>query len=213
MSRRRGGRGRIVNGSESPTQKTPARAPSERPALTPVSPTTHFKVNAPLPKINAFKAVVERAADMLKNEVASTGPVCPTAIFFYENETENRGASTMNAVSLHWTSDLHKEALIRRIREKTITEHASAVLMLTEAEPRRVHGSSRSPAQRQGRLILSGVTPEVSLSARVDYTFDKETKRITFWEMHWLDRPVQNLFLDGVFEKTAGAEELQPGDE
>jgi hypothetical protein len=145
---------------------------------------------------------------MVKNEVASTGPVGPTAIFVYENETDNPGTSTMNAVSLHWTSDLHKEALIKRIREKAFTEHASAVLMLTEAEPQRVNGRSRSSAQRQGRLILSGVTPEVSLSVRVDYSFDKEAKRITLWEMHWLDRPVQNVFLDGVFERTAGAEEL-----
>jgi hypothetical protein len=119
----------------------------------------------------------------------------------------------MKTISLYWKSDLQKEALIKKIKEKASMEHASAVLTLTEAETQRVNGRSRGSAQRQGTLILSGVTPDVSLSARVDYAFDKETKSITLWEMHWLDRPVQNVFLDGVFERTAGAEELQPGKE
>jgi hypothetical protein len=213
MSRKKGGgRGRILNGFESPAPFLD-RAPSGRPTLTPVAPDVDLKVNASARSADAFKAVVERAADLVKNGVTFTGPIGPRAIFVYENEPGNPGASTVKTVSLYWKTDLQKEALIKRIKEKAFTEHASAVLVVTEAEPQRVNGRSRSSAQPQNMLILSGITPDVSLSARVNYVFDKETKSITLWEMHWLDRPVQNVFLDGVFERTASAEELQPGNE
>ena len=135
----------------------------------------------------------------MKSEVASTGKVRPTAIFVYENEAGTPEASTTKTISLIWNGELQKEALIRRIREKALREKASAVLTLTEAEP-----ESRSPPQRQGVLMLSGVTPGVSLSARVNYAFDNETKSITSWEIRWLQRPVQNVFLDGIFPMERG---------
>jgi hypothetical protein len=50
--------------------------------------------------------------------------------------------------------------------------------------------------------VLSGATTGMSASARVDYSFDKETKTVTSWKMSWLDKPVQNVFLDGIFDKT-----------
>ncbi len=73
-------------------------------------------------------------------------------------------------------------------------ERASAVLILTEAEP-----ESRSSSQRQDTFILSGAAPGVSLSARVEYAFDKETKSITSWDMRWLKGPAHTAFLDGMF--------------
>jgi len=71
---------------------------------------------------------------------------------------------------------------------------------LTEAEP-----ESGTSLQRQGALLLSGVTPGMNLSARVDYAFDTETRSITSWELHWLERPVQNVFLDGIFPVGRGS--------
>ena len=52
--------------------------------------------------------------------------------------------------------------------------------------------------------MLSGVTPGVSLSARVDYAVDTETKSISSWEIRWLQTPVQNVFLDGIFPMERG---------
>jgi hypothetical protein len=130
----------------------------------------------------------------VKSEVASTGKIRPTAIFVHENDAGTPEASTTKIVSLIWNGEIQKEALIQRIREK-----ASAVLLLTEADP-----EPRSSPRRQGVLMLSGVTPGVSLSARVDYAVDTETKSISSWEIRWLQGPVQNVFLDGIFPMERG---------
>ena len=131
---------------------------------------------------------------MVKGEVASTGKVRPTAIFVYENEAGTSEPSTTKTVILDWRDELRREALIRKIREKALAEGASAVLTLTEAEP-----ESRSRPRGRGMLMLSGVVPGIYLSARVDYAFGSDTKSVTSWEMRYLDKPVQNVFLDGIF--------------
>jgi hypothetical protein len=136
---------------------------------------------------------------MVKSEVASTGKVRPTAMFVYESEPDKLEVSTTKIVSLIWRGEHQKEAIIRGVREKAYMEHASAVLILTEAEPE-PPGSPR----RQDAFILSGVTPGASLSARVDYAVDKETKSITSWELRWRKGPVQNVFLDGIFPMERG---------
>ena len=51
-------------------------------------------------------------------------------------------------------------------------------------------------------VVLSGVSPGMKGSARVDYSFDNKTKIITSWKVSWLNQPVQNVFLDGIFDKT-----------
>jgi hypothetical protein len=38
-------------------------------------------------------------------------------------------------------------------------------------------------------------------SASISYSFDDKTKSITSWKMTWLNQPVQNIFLDDIFEK------------
>jgi hypothetical protein len=143
--------------------------------------------------------VCERAADLVKSGVASTGKIRPTAIFVYENDAGTPEASTTKVVSLIWNGEIQKEALIQRIREKALLEKASAVLLLAEADP-----EQRSSPRRQGVLMLSGVTLGVSLSARVGYTVDTETKSINSWELRWLQTPVQNVFLDGIFPMERG---------
>jgi hypothetical protein len=194
MSRRRARRAHTVNGSQSDAPQ-PAVASSDPPAL----PSTGPAVNAPLRLVNAFKALFEKAANMAKDEVASTGKVGPRAIFVYENEALTTEAGPTKTVSLFWNDELHKEILISRIREKALMEHASAVLTLTEAEP-----ESRSRPQRKGMLMLSGATPGMNLSARVDYALSNDAKSITSWEMRYLDKPVQNVFLDGIFPMGRG---------
>ncbi|HME41692.1 MAG TPA: hypothetical protein VKF36_01285 [Syntrophorhabdales bacterium] len=196
MFKRRKRKGGSVAGSQS---DGPSRPPLSPPAPTPVSPPPNPEANARQRAGDAFKSVCERAADLVKSEVASTGKIRPTAIFVYENDASTPEASTTKVVSLVWNGEIQKEALIRRIKEKALLEKASAVLLLAEADP-----EQRSSPRRQGVLMLSGVTPGVSLSARVDYTVDKETKSINSWEIRWLQTPVQNVFLDGIFPMERG---------
>ena len=132
---------------------------------------------------DAFKGIIERAADRAKNDLASMGKIRPAAFFVYTD-------GTMKVVSLSFKNELQKDGLIRRIREKALAENTSDVLVLTETEH-----------ERHVMTVLSGVTSGMSASARVDYSFNKETKTVTSWKMSWLDKPVRNVFLDGIFDK------------
>src|SRR5271157_680793 len=105
MSRRRGRKGRTVNGSQ-PDAPSSAVASSGPPAL----PNTDPGANVPQLLVNAFKALFERAADTVRGEVASTGKVRPTAIFVYENKAGTSEASTTKTVILDWRDELQKEA-------------------------------------------------------------------------------------------------------
>jgi hypothetical protein len=96
----------------------------------------------------------------------------------------------MKVLSFTLKHRFQNEELIRRIREKALTESASAVLVLTEGE----HGP-------KGEAVLSGVTSGMSASIRLDYSFDEKTKTVTSWKMGWMDKPVQNVLLDGIFDK------------
>jgi hypothetical protein len=134
---------------------------------------------------DVFKGTVKRAADKARKNLASTGKIWPTAFFVYKD-------GTMKVVSLSFKNELQKDALIRRIREKVLVENVSDVLVLTEEEHER----------HVVMTVLSGATPGMSASACVDYSFDKETKTVTSWKMSWLGKPIRNVFLDGVFDKT-----------
>jgi hypothetical protein len=131
-----------------------------------------------------FRGVFERAADRARDNLASAGKVGPTVFFVYTD-------GTMKVLSFSYKYQLQTEELIRRIREKALAENASAVLVLTQAE--------QGP---QGKAVLSGVTSGMTASALVEYGFDKKTKIVTSWKMSWLDKPVQNILLDGIFDNT-----------
>ena len=180
MSRKRRGRVNAVNES----RPHPPLSPPNSPATPPVTVSTNRGMHIPPHLSDAFKGIVERAADRARNDLASMGKIRPTAFFVYTD-------GTMKVVSLSFKDELQKDGLIRRIREKALAENASDVLVLTEVE----HG-------RHVMTVLSGATLGMSASARVDYSFDKETKTVTSWKMGWLDKPVQNVFLDGIFDKT-----------
>ena len=117
---------------------------------------------------------------MAKVEIVSKGRIGTMAFFVHTD-------GTMKAVNLSVRDNLHKEIVIRRIREKAHAEEAFAVLVLTEA--------------KDGRIMLSGVAPGMGIAASVDYAFDTKARAITSWQMRWLDRPVANVFLEGIFEK------------
>ncbi len=123
---------------------------------------------------------MEQATALVKVEIVSRGRIGTMAFFVHTD-------GAMKAVTLSVRDNLHKEIVIRRIREKAHVEEASAVLVLTEA--------------KDGRIMLSGVTPGMGIAASVDYAFDTKARAITSWQMRWLDRPVTNVFLEGIFEK------------
>jgi len=180
MSRRRNRRGSAVNES----RPHPPLSPPDSPAPPPVTVSADRGIHV-LPHLSdAMKGIIERAADRVRSDLPSTGEIRPMAFFVCAD-------GTMKVVSFSLKNEVQKDALIRKIREKAVTENTSAIVVLTEAEHK-----------RNGMIVLSGVSPGVSASARVDYSFDKETKTVTSWNISWLDQPVQNVFLDGIFDKT-----------
>ncbi|HOW53870.1 MAG TPA: hypothetical protein PLR60_04365 [Syntrophorhabdaceae bacterium] len=148
-----------------------------------VSVGTDHRIPFPSPFTDTIKKVFEKAVDRARNELLSSGKIGLAVFFVYAN-------GMMNVGRLFFKDKLHEELLKRRIREKALAENASAVLLLTEGG-------------RPGTILLSGTAPGMRVSACVDYVFDKNTKAITSWEPHWLDNPLKNAFLDGIFDTTS----------
>jgi hypothetical protein len=130
---------------------------------------------------DAFKGAIEKAADRLRTEMASEGRIKPMAFFLHAD-------GTMKTVSLSVKDEYQKEGLIRRIQEKVLAENISTVIVLTEIDG-------------EHEMVLSGVSSGMRGSASIDYSFDNTTKTVTSWKITWLNRPLQNVFLDGIFEK------------
>lgn len=131
---------------------------------------------------DVFKGNIEKAADRSKSALVSEGKIKPMAFFVHAD-------GTMKTVSLSLRDEHLKEALIRKIREKALAEDASAVIILTAMDHK--HG-----------VILSGVSSGMRGSACVDYNFDNQKKTVISWKISWLNQPVQNVFLDGIFDET-----------
>ncbi|OPY84679.1 MAG: hypothetical protein A4E65_00243 [Syntrophorhabdus sp. PtaU1.Bin153] len=136
-------------------------------------------ITVPLFLTGIFKEVFERAVGRARNQLASSGRIEPTVFFGYTNGMIKTGV-------LSFKDEFHKELLKKRVREKTLAENASVVIVLTEGE-------------RSGTILLSGAASGMRASARVDYAFDKNTKTITLWKVRWLDNPLRNAFLEGIF--------------
>ena len=86
-------------------------------------------------------------------------------------------------VSLYWRSELQKETVRRRIREKALTEGACAVVVLTI---------------KDRTLMISGRTSmNIRITVSVDYEYQRDTKVVSRWELHWLEKPETDFFLDG----------------
>jgi hypothetical protein len=130
---------------------------------------------------DAFKSTIEKAADRSRNELVSEGKIKPMAFFLNTD-------GTMKTVSLFVRDEHQKEALIRRIQDKVLAENIPTVIVLSEIDNE--HG-----------MLLSGTSFGMKGSARVDYSFDNKTKTVTSWKITWLSQYVQNVLLDGIFDK------------
>jgi hypothetical protein len=133
---------------------------------------------------DAFRSAFEKAADRAKSELASKGKIGPMVFFVHAD-------GRIKPASLLLRGEDQKDALIRRIREKVSAENVFAVMVLTEMDNNKQRG-----------MVLSGVTLGAQVSARVDYSFDKDAKTITSWKLSWFDQPVRNVFLQGIFDKS-----------
>ena len=163
----------------SPQPSVPAPDSSAPPLI---SAGVYHETKTPSILTDALKTTIEKAADRLRSKLASEGEIKPMAFFVHPD-------GTIKTVSLPLRDGYWKEALIGRIREKALAENISTVIILTEMDDE--HG-----------VVLSGVSPGMRGSARVDYSFDNKTKTVTSWKISWLNQPVQNVFLDGIFDKT-----------
>ncbi len=105
----------------------------------------------------------------------------PMAFFVQED-------GTMKTVCLSAKNEFQKDVLIRRIREKALEENISTVVALSDID-------------EGHEVVLSGVSPGMRGSARVNYSFDNKTKTITSWKITWLNQPAQNVLLDGIFAR------------
>jgi hypothetical protein len=124
---------------------------------------------------------MEKAAEWPRSELISGGTIKPMAFFVYAD-------GAMKAVYLSLKDEYHQESLIRRIQEKALAENAFAVIALTEMD-------------NEGHtVVLSGVSPGMKASARVNYSLDTESKTVTSWKINWLNQPLQNVFIDNIFD-------------
>jgi hypothetical protein len=138
----------------------------------------------PIPE--ALKTAVEKAAEMAKGQLASAGKITPAALFVYGSDTAPETNRT-TTVSLSWRNELQKELLRQRIREKALVEGAYAVVVLNV---------------KDRALVISGRTStNGSISASVDYAYQRDQRVVSRWDLHWLDKPAADFFLEGIFDR------------
>ena len=179
MFRRRKKKNETVNENQSGSP-LPVRVPNTNTPRNTVD--ANHETKTPFLLTDVFKNTVEKAADRLKTALASEGRIKPMAFFVHPD-------GMMKTVSLSVKDEHQKEALIRRIREKALAENISTVIALAEMDNER-------------GVVLSGVSPGMRGSARIDYSFDNKTKTVSSWKITWLNKSVQNVLLDGIFDKT-----------
>lgn len=157
----------------------------------------HAKISLPA----VLRAAFERAADMAKRALAGQGTVAPMAVFAYKGEPGQQEGTTdeFKSVSLLWRTELQKETIKRRIREKASAERASAVVVLTRALTEGGATRTKAPSQQKGTLVFSGATPNARASAKATYVLEKEAKTLSSWEMRLSTEPGETFFLEGVF--------------
>ena len=146
------------------------------------------------PSHEVFKPVFEKALDVAKSKLHTTGEIGITALFVYGKAPEVSLNASATHVSLRYKDEFHKEAVRRKIHEKVAAESVSAVVLLFP-----------DPSDREGTFLISGAMAGTTADASITYTFDKATKTFNFSEMVWRDESVNNFFLEGLFSARDGA--------
>lgn len=149
----------------------------------------------------ALKTSIELAAELAKKELSLYGKVGSMAVFVHPESVGPEGTERpggVKTVSLSSRSELQKEAVRKRIREKVIAEAISMVILVADGRKERM-GRMQNNAAVSGSLVITGVMPSANASASVTYSLDRGTKVFTLWDFKWLDNSVDNYFLQNVF--------------
>jgi hypothetical protein len=179
MFRRRKRKNQIVNTAQ-PESSSPDRGPNIDKSP-PSAVRAYQETKLPPVLTEAFKNTIQKAADRSRSELVAAGRIKPMAFFVHAD-------GTMKTVSFSLKGEYQKEVLIRRIREKVSAENISTVIVLTEMD-------------NEKTLILSGVSSGMKGAASINYSFDNTTRTVTLWKMTWLNRPLQDIFIDGIFDR------------
>jgi hypothetical protein len=148
----------------------------------------------PLFPREVFKQVFEKALDVAKGKLHTTGRIGTMALFVYGKDPEGRlKENDTQLVSLSFKDEFHKETVRRKIHEKVVAEGASAIVLVVPIPP-----------GREGGFLISGAMFDMTANASVTYTLDKTTKTFSFSEMAWRDEPIKDFFLEGLFSARNG---------
>ncbi|OPY60561.1 MAG: hypothetical protein A4E57_04424 [Syntrophorhabdaceae bacterium PtaU1.Bin034] len=141
---------------------------------------------------------------MAQDELVSTGKMAAMAVFVFVNgaNPDEPANTSLKTVSLTWRDEHQKEALKKRVREKAVSEQAHAVVILSDTKTNNTNKHADA-SSRSGRIIISGITRNLKAGAVITYTLDLKTKTFGSWQMSWLENPVQDFFLEGVFDQDA----------
>jgi hypothetical protein len=151
----------------------------------------------------ALKTSIELAAELAKKELSFKGRVGSMAVFVYPDSGAGPEgtdpAGVVKTVSLSSRSELQREAVRKRIREKVLAETISTVILVADGKKERTGRAPNNPTVISGSIVITGVMPSANASASVAYNFDKGTNVFSLWDFRWLDAAVDNYFLQNVF--------------
>ena len=171
---------------------------SSRPAAPPEEPPAAAEPKVSLPGL--LRPAFERAAETAKRGLCAQGKILPMAVFAYRGgRGPERRPDEFKVVSLVWRTQLQKETVKRRIKEKALAERASAVVVLSKVDAEGTQGRSKDNGEQKGVLTFAGAMPDLRGSARATYVLVKQTKTITSWEMQLSADPGEHFFLEGLF--------------
>jgi hypothetical protein len=120
-----------------------------------------------------LRSLVQEAADLAQRELNDTGKITPKALFVYDDQPLASGTKSV-LVTLTNRSELQRDAVRKRIRDKMLHEGAWAVVIMHDEGP--------------GALAVLGMTTEARITALVTYSFDTKTKMVNRWELQWRTR-------------------------
>ena len=191
-SRRRGRGGPRPPSGQQEGAKTP-RAPA------PPREAAHGNKGQQMPPM--LRIALERATDMVKRELGERGRVAPTAVFGYQGEAGpgDEAVHIFKAVSIAWRTELQKEAVRKRVREKTAAEGAVALVILTRAAGEGPRTRQKESPELKGTLVFTGAVSGARGVARVDYVLQKEAGHFTSWDVRISSETLENFFLNGLF--------------
>jgi hypothetical protein len=118
----------------------------------------------------ALRSLVQEAADLARRELNDTGKITARELFVHEDQPLASGTKSV-LVTLTNRSELQRDTVRKRIRDKALHEGAWAVVVTYDEKP--------------GTLTVLGMAAEARITVLVTYSFDTKTKTVSRWESQW----------------------------